>query len=116
MSARVGINFCPNCANILYPKEDKLNKILLYACKNCDHKEKAKSNCVYFNEIVHVTKELENIPKDVTDDITLARSKDHPCPKCKNLEAVFFQAEISETMRIYFACKNPSCKHTWTSN
>lgn len=28
--------YCSN--NILYPKEDKERKVLLYACRNCDHK------------------------------------------------------------------------------
>jgi hypothetical protein len=27
--------FCSN--NILYPKEDREQKVLLYACRNCDH-------------------------------------------------------------------------------
>ncbi|KAF0896222.1 hypothetical protein E2562_019704, partial [Oryza meyeriana var. granulata] len=33
--------------NILYPKEDREQKILLYACRNCDHQEVADSYCVY---------------------------------------------------------------------
>ncbi|KAH7573488.1 hypothetical protein JRO89_XS03G0157800 [Xanthoceras sorbifolium] len=31
------MKFCRECNNILYPKEDKDQKILLYACRNCDH-------------------------------------------------------------------------------
>ncbi|KAG5559831.1 hypothetical protein RHGRI_003204 [Rhododendron griersonianum] len=31
------MKFCRECNNILYPKEDKEQKILLYACRNCDH-------------------------------------------------------------------------------
>lgn len=30
---------------MLYPKEDKDNKILLYACRNCDFKTEADSYC-----------------------------------------------------------------------
>lgn len=65
---------------MLYPKEDKENKKLLYAvswcfdesllqatysecksnvvyfvqqCRNCDHKQDADSNCIYVNKIMH---------------------------------------------------------------
>ncbi|KAL6535693.1 DNA-directed RNA polymerases II, IV and V subunit 9A [Orobanche minor] len=31
------MKFCRECNNILYPKEEKEKKILLYACRNCDH-------------------------------------------------------------------------------
>lgn len=39
--------------NMLYPKEDKENKVLLYACRNCDYKQEADSNCIYVNKIMH---------------------------------------------------------------
>jgi DNA-directed RNA polymerase II subunit RPB9 len=39
--------------NILYPKEDRQEKVLLYACRNCDHAEKAPHSCVYRNEVHH---------------------------------------------------------------
>lgn len=29
----------------------------------------------------------------MTSDPTLPRSEDHPCPKCKHRESVFFQAQ-----------------------
>ena len=29
----VGIRFCQECNNMLYPKEDKQNRVLLYACR-----------------------------------------------------------------------------------
>ena len=32
---------------MLYPKEDKENKVLLYACRNCDYKQIASNNCIY---------------------------------------------------------------------
>ncbi len=31
----------PRSANMLYPKEDKENRVLLYACRNCEHVEQA---------------------------------------------------------------------------
>lgn len=77
----VGIRFCQECNNMLYPKEDKENKVLMYAvskseicsvmenyflknkgiiyeiivfqCRNCDFKQLADSNCIYVNKIMH---------------------------------------------------------------
>ena len=49
----VGIKFCQECNNMLYPKEDKENKVLLYACRNCDYKQVADNNCIYVNKIMH---------------------------------------------------------------
>merc|ERR1719382_162945 len=89
----IGIRFCQECNNMLYPKEDKENKQLLYACRNCDYKQLADNNCIYVNKIMHEVDELTNIVADVIGDPTLPRSEDHPCPKCKHREAVFFQAE-----------------------
>ena len=76
---------------MLYPKEDKENKVLMYACRNCDYKQIADNNCIYVNKIMHEVDELTNIVADVIGDPTLPRSEDHPCPKCKHREAVFFQ-------------------------
>jgi DNA-directed RNA polymerase subunit M/transcription elongation factor TFIIS len=36
---------------MLYPKEDKENKVLLYACRNCDYKMLADNNCIYVNKV-----------------------------------------------------------------
>ena len=36
---------------MLYPKEDKENKQLLYACRNCDYKQLADNNCIYVNKV-----------------------------------------------------------------
>jgi DNA-directed RNA polymerase subunit M/transcription elongation factor TFIIS len=40
---------------------------------------------------MHEVDELTQIVPDVIGDPTLPRSEDHPCPKCKHREAVFFQ-------------------------
>lgn len=111
----VGIQFCQECNNMLYPREDKNNKVLMYACRNCDYKQLADSNCVYVNKIMHEVDELTHINPDVVSDPTLPRTKDHMCPKCNHREAVFFQGQTrraEEEMRLYYVCT--SCKHRWT--
>ena len=90
---------------MLYPKEDKENKVLLYACRNCDYKQIADNNCIYVNKIMHEVDELTNIVSDVIGDPTLPRSEEHPCPKCKHREAVFFQVLIFEKKSIFLFMK-----------
>lgn len=55
---------------MLYPREDKINKKLLYAvssffvivllyfealkqCRNCDYSQPATNSCIYVNKITH---------------------------------------------------------------
>lgn len=112
----VGIKFCHECNNMLYPKEDKERKKLLYACRNCEWKTNADNNCVYVNKITHEVDELARIVSDVIHDPTLPRTKDHPCPSCHHKEAVFFQGQsrrAEDDMRLYYVCTNPQCTHKW---
>lgn len=37
---------------MLYPKEDRQNRALLFACRNCDHQEEASHYCVYRHDII----------------------------------------------------------------
>ncbi|CAH9066154.1 unnamed protein product [Cuscuta europaea] len=109
------MKFCCECNNILYPKEDKDQKILLYACRNCDHQEVAETNCVYRNEVFHSVGEKTVILHDVTADPTLPRTKAVTCSECRHGEAVFFQAASrgEEGMALFFVCCNPSCGFKW---
>jgi len=89
----VGIKFCQECNNMLYPKEDKESRKLLYACRNCDYQQEADNMCIYVNKIQHDVDELTQIIGDVIADPTLPRTEDHPCNKCGHREAVFFQSQ-----------------------
>jgi len=113
----IGIKFCQECNNMLYPKEDKENRRLLYVCRNCDFKQEAENPCIYVNKIQHEVDELTQIIGDVIADPTLPRTEDHPCPKCGHKEAVFFQSQArraEEGMRLYYVCTLPHCMHRWT--
>ncbi|KAF8387743.1 hypothetical protein HHK36_026397 [Tetracentron sinense] len=109
------MKFCRECNNILYPKKDKEQKILLYACRNCDHQEVAEINCVYRNEVHHTVGERTQILQDVAADPTLPRTKAVRCAQCNHGEAVFFQATArgEEGMTLFFVCCNPNCGHRW---
>jgi len=101
---------------MLYPKEDKDNKILLYACRNCDYQQEADNSCIYVNKITHEVNELTQIVTDVVADPTLPRTEDHECPKCGHREAVFFQSQSSKAdqMRLYYVCTAVNCGNRWT--
>ncbi|KAJ6902813.1 hypothetical protein NC651_020333 [Populus alba x Populus x berolinensis] len=109
------MKFCRECNNILYPREDRDQKILLYACRNCDHQEIADDNCVYRNEVHHSVAERTQVLQDVAADPTLPRTKAVTCTVCKHPEAVFFQATSrgEEGMTLFFVCCNPNCGHRW---
>ncbi|XP_029862661.1 DNA-directed RNA polymerase II subunit RPB9 isoform X3 [Aquila chrysaetos chrysaetos] len=88
----VGIRFCQECNNMLYPKEDKENQILLYACCNCNYQQEADNSCIYVNKITHEA-------------------------ECGHKEAVFFQSHSTrakDAMRLYYICTAPYCGHCWT--
>merc|ERR1712203_1175979 len=113
----VGIRFCQECNNMLYPKEDKQNRVLLYACRNCDFRQLADSSCIYVNRITHEINEMSNINTDVIQDPTMPRSEDHPCPRCRHRESVFFQSDTKKAaadMRLYYVCTNTNCCHRWS--
>eukprot|EP00239_Pterosperma_sp_CCMP1384_P000140 CAMPEP_0197848092 /NCGR_PEP_ID=MMETSP1438-20131217/7922_1 /TAXON_ID=1461541 /ORGANISM="Pterosperma sp., Strain CCMP1384" /LENGTH=112 /DNA_ID=CAMNT_0043460223 /DNA_START=240 /DNA_END=578 /DNA_ORIENTATION=+ len=108
--------FCKECNNILYPKEDKEQRKLLYACRNCDHSEDARHSCVFRNEVKHTEAEQTQVVADLTADMALPRTKGVKCAKCGHDEAVFLQAAItsnSEGMTLFFVCCNPKCQHRW---
>ncbi|KAF3782235.1 DNA-directed RNA polymerases II IV and V subunit 9A [Nymphaea thermarum] len=109
------MKFCRECNNILYPKEDREQKVLLYACRNCDHQEVADNNCVYRNEIHHSVGERTQVLQDVAADPTLPRTRTVRCTVCNHGEAVFFQAAArgEEGMTLFFVCCNPNCGHRW---
>ncbi|XP_028790086.1 DNA-directed RNA polymerases II, IV and V subunit 9A-like [Neltuma alba] len=106
------MKFCRECNSILYPKEEKEQKILLYACRNCDH-QAADNKCVYRNEIHHSVGERTQVLQDIAADPTLPRTKSVRCTQCNHGEAVFFQATArgEERMTLFFVCCSPNCGH-----
>ncbi|CAF2754893.1 unnamed protein product [Rotaria sp. Silwood2] len=113
-SGFVGIKFCQECNNMLYPKEDQENQILLYACRRCQHQQAADNPCIYVNKITHEIDELTQIVTDVISDPTLPCTAEHPCPKCHGNDAVFFQAQSARSedrMTLYYVCRNQHCLH-----
>eukprot|EP01101_Sappina_pedata_P013702 TRINITY_DN9962_c0_g1_i1.p1 TRINITY_DN9962_c0_g1~~TRINITY_DN9962_c0_g1_i1.p1 ORF type:complete len:120 (+),score=12.13 TRINITY_DN9962_c0_g1_i1:124-483(+) len=115
----MAMRFCQECNNLLRPKEDKHERVLMFSCRNCDHEEPSDDYCVYRNILKHNADEplKETYLKDIVSDPTLPRSRDIQarCENCESKDAVFFQSpeilrrEARMTL-IYVCC---ACRHSW---
>ncbi|KAL1933904.1 hypothetical protein VTP01DRAFT_7994 [Rhizomucor pusillus] len=106
----------PKSNNLLYPREDKLNRQLLYACRNCTFEELADNACVYRHEIIHQPAEKTTVLADLSVDPTLPRANVQ-CPNCGNVGAVFFQStsrRADAKMTLFYVCIERTCAHRWT--
>ena len=110
-SRAVPLRFCPNSNDLLYPREDRTNKRLMYFCRNCDYSVAAFDNCVHRRNIYHSAAEVTTILHDVRTDPTLPRSKDVQCTMCDGREAVFFSQTTTEGMSLFFQCI--TCGNKW---
>lgn len=45
------LQYCIECNNLLYPREDRDNRRLIYACRNCEYSEAAADSLVFRNEL-----------------------------------------------------------------
>jgi len=110
------IKFCGECNNLLYPKEDKVNHVLLYACRNCQFEEETHNACVFKHDLLVVAREEAGVTQDLETDPTLPRSNIE-CPYCKHKEAVFFQGQQAKRndtkMTLFYVCTNPQCHRTF---
>jgi len=121
------VKFCSECANMLYPIEDKEalrkrgERKLLYACRTCSTKEEAKPSerrvPVYKNIVAHSLAEKTMHLYDVASDPTLPRTHEVKCRECGNNEACYFQSPVGkndDALVLYFVCTK--CSNTWLSS
>nr|XP_023895409.1 DNA-directed RNA polymerases II, IV and V subunit 9A [Quercus suber] len=92
------MKFCRECNNILYPKEDKDQKILLYACRNCDHQVLSLSLII----IIIIIFKLWQRAKFRFQCLFFAGKSYAPAT-----------ARGEEGMTLFFVCCNPNCGHRW---
>ena len=45
------MQFCRECNNILYPREDKQAQQLIYVCRQCEFREDTEDWCIYRNQL-----------------------------------------------------------------
>lgn len=59
-------------ANMLYPKEDRHNNALMFACRTCPYSEEASTSaCVFRNDLSNTVGETAGITQDVGSDPTV---------------------------------------------
>ncbi|ORY79940.1 DNA-directed RNA polymerase II complex subunit Rpb9 [Protomyces lactucae-debilis] len=100
------LQYCIECANLLYPREDKENRRLIYACRNCEYSEQAPESRIYRNELLSKEGETAGVTQDLGADPTLPRS-DKECPRCHETKAVFFQSQQRKAdtkMTLFYVC------------
>lgn len=78
---------------MLYPREDRQEKALYLACRNCEHFEESADPIVHTTNLKRVSAESTlNLAtaKDIASDPTFRRVFDRACDKCnKMIHAVF---------------------------
>lgn len=67
----IPFKFCPECSNMLYPKEDVSRRKLMWVCRTCQYSEDATSTCVYRNILNNSAGETAGVTQDVTSDPTV---------------------------------------------
>jgi len=107
--------FCRECNNMLYPKENRVERRLYYACRNCAYSEAAPAemnNRIYVNELKQQGTSDLHVTKELILDPTLRRTKAVKCSRCGHNEAVFFNA-ADNRLDLIFLCTNPDCGYYW---
>lgn len=61
-------------SNMLYPKENKVDNTLMFACRTCPFSEVATSSCVFRNELTNTVGATAGITQDVGTDPTVGNS------------------------------------------
>ncbi|KAH3904193.1 hypothetical protein HBI56_175900 [Parastagonospora nodorum] len=98
--------FCSECSNLLFPREDKSENKLLFACRTCSFTEEAPSSCVMRHDISSTVGATAGVTAEVAQDPTLPRIQKQ-CMECGENEAVYFQSQqrtASTGMALYYVC------------
>ncbi|CAN9169948.1 dna-directed rna polymerase ii subunit rpb9 [Alternaria burnsii] len=90
--------FCSECSNLLFPREDKSENKLLFACRTCSFTEEAPSSCVMRHEIASTVGATAGVTAEVAQDPTVGYSLS---------DAQAAQAALSEEMPCCTMCGMP---------
>lgn len=69
---QITFRFCPECSNMLYPKEDPDNRQLQYTCRTCQYVDLASKTCVFRNVLNNASGETAGVTQDVASDPTVS--------------------------------------------
>ncbi|KAF2277056.1 uncharacterized protein EI97DRAFT_307821 [Westerdykella ornata] len=74
-SKKILFRFCSECSNLLFPREDKANNRLLFACRSCRFSEVASSSCVMRHDVASSVGDTAGITQDVGQDPTVGLTR-----------------------------------------
>ncbi|PNS15232.1 hypothetical protein CAC42_8233 [Sphaceloma murrayae] len=73
---KIEFRFCKECANMLYPREDRTLGTLTFQCRNCQFSEEVGPVCIYRNELSGTIGETSGVTQDVASDPTVGDPPD----------------------------------------
>jgi DNA-directed RNA polymerase II subunit RPB9 len=68
---QITFRFCSECSNMLYPKEDEVDRKLMFTCRTCNFSEEATSSCIFRNAMNNAAGETAGVTQDVGSDPTV---------------------------------------------
>lgn len=68
---QITFRFCSECSNMLYPKEDEVDRKLMFTCRTCNFSEEATSSCIFRNTMNNAAGETAGVTQDVGSDPTV---------------------------------------------
>ena len=71
---QITFRFCSECSNMLYPKEDEVDRKLMFTCRTCNFSEEATSTCIFRNAMNNAAGETAGVTQDVGSDPTVGAS------------------------------------------
>jgi len=118
------MEFCDNCNNMLYIKNDEENNLIKY-CKHCNFfKKELEVKCIKISETMYSKDDLlynQNINKYLRYDNTLRRIKDpnisctnNECLVGKDKQQIIYIKYDSENMKYLYVCDH--CGYIWREN
>ncbi|KAL1605178.1 hypothetical protein SLS60_004722 [Paraconiothyrium brasiliense] len=72
---KILFRFCSECSNLLFPREDKAESKLLFACRTCSFSEEAPSACVMRTEIASSAGDTAGVTSDIGQDPTVGLTR-----------------------------------------
>ncbi|KAK3295330.1 uncharacterized protein B0H64DRAFT_358847 [Chaetomium fimeti] len=76
---QITFRFCSECSNMLYPKEDEVDRKLMFTCRTCNFSEEATSSCIFRNAMNNAAGETAGVTQDVGSDPTVGSPSSISC-------------------------------------
>ncbi|KAJ3185094.1 DNA-directed RNA polymerase II core subunit rpb9 [Geranomyces variabilis] len=99
--------FCSECNNLLYPREERSMRRLMFGCRHCSHEEEAEHTQVYEHVVSAVAREMKVEGTDLLVDPTVPQKR-KMCPNCNAMrDAIFYPSRSKArevTMKLTYIC------------